>query len=211
VCQACLCNTLYIDQNHGLPCCAEHGQLCCFARDHICIGEDTSKFATCSLLGLTCYPKFSCCQPLSHYYDAATHPAVKEKADYYPIFGYCMAGLDRGVETFARARASQGRRRLGRGESRHDQQALRSTLVAQVSAFSNLRSSRRFTSRRPRRASATTASVAASSTATARFPATRAFPSRARCSTRVFFSTRRCVRRGSSSRVARGLLVSTPG
>jgi len=93
VCQACLCNTLYIDQNHGLPCCAEHGQLCCFARDHICIGEDTSKFATCSLLGLTCYPKFSCCQPLSHYYDAATHPAVKEKADYYPIFGYCMAGL----------------------------------------------------------------------------------------------------------------------
>jgi len=84
---------LYIDLGHGLPCCAEHGQLCCLARDNICIGEDTSKFATCSLFGLTCYPKFSCCQPLSHYYDAATHPAVKEKADYYPIMGYCMAGL----------------------------------------------------------------------------------------------------------------------
>jgi len=92
-CGACCCGMRYIDTNRGLPCCATHAQFLCFAFDGMLCGEDTSKFGLCNCFGLTILPKFGCCMPLKEIFPPEKYPNVKDKADYYPIWGYCMAGL----------------------------------------------------------------------------------------------------------------------
>jgi len=98
VCSACCCSVNYVDFNHGcFPFCHLTKQFLCFANDCKCLGgplagdnDDKTLGLFCTLYGLTCYPKFGCCQQVKYYYPPDEFPELSPKADYLPCLGGCM-------------------------------------------------------------------------------------------------------------------------